>query len=741
MHIRSNTMSVARAFSTIIATIVLVVSSLVILPIGQASAACSRVCKDGNVTYDYDASDTGQNPGCNIPTYTSIMFNRAWACGFFHDDHDMQSATSLAGYLIPPGWGSGQGGMGNIESAQGLIDLVQAGLFNNSYGTHGQVVSAFYVLSMIGQWPPVNGTGPSIGLAQADFNEWVSYIGGYSRYSDDPANNGANSIGPNGYIQWNKSQGSDCGDGDTYYAINAQDIGIYANFSSGASLKPPQGHPVYCNGNWASVEFDTYNNAGSANPGGAASATYIIDRDCGNVEKDANALHTPPPLQFTLAPVIQPSVNGTAGNVAEPGDTLQFTYYVNKSGPDPSSPTTSCNVYQLTQPGYVNPAPPGGSVNNAGVSCPSTFAPGSSQPQVDTWQITDAAANTSYCTAMTVSPQNGNGGTATSPETCIIVANKPYSTLSGADASVGGGIATAPSVCPENTNGTIASWNAGSGNSYAGAGTQFAAYALAALNGFSTAQGMAGGSSTPTTLTFANTAGTGTWGGELATGAACIPNYYATVTTANPTAEPQSQLTSLGSLSKGSYTATGNITTGATTIPTGDQLTLYVNGNLYIDGNITYQSPWATVQDIPKLEVIVQGNIYIAPGVTELDGIYIAQEAPDSSGALNAADDTGGTIYTCAMDDATYSTTATDPNFFYPTCDQQLTVNGAFVANNVNLMRAYGTLPDAAPNTDTTAGYEPAEVFNYNPAVWMAPSTNTGTVGSDDDITSLPPVL
>jgi len=118
----------------------------------------------------------------------------------------------------------------------------------------------------------------------------------------------------------------------------------------------------------------------------------------------------------------------------------------------------------------------------------------------------------------------------------------------------------------------------------------------------------------------------------------------------------------------------------------------------------------------------VKGNIYIAPGVTQLDGFYIAQASSGSA--------TNGVIYTCAS--APFTAAPLNRNL-QNTCSTALTVNGSFNARQVWLLRTAGTL-------STT----PAEKFNYVPELWLsAPFDNGlgGTSGDYDSITSLPPVL
>src|SRR5690606_4776520 len=93
----------------------------------------------------------------------------------------------------------------------------------------------------------------------------------------------------------------------------------------------------------------------------------------------------------------------------------------------------------------------------------------------------------------------------------------------------------------------------------------------------------------------------------------------------------------------GAYQASGNVTVNVNPggIGAGRHVTIYVNGNAYISNNITYQSTtYGNIGQIPSFRLIVRGNIYVAPGVTELNGLYVAM----SNGTPNS-----GKFYTCGQ--------------------------------------------------------------------------------------------
>src|SRR5690606_28577014 len=104
------------------------------------------------------------------------------------------------------------------------------------------------------------------------------------------------------------------------------------------------------------------------------------------------------------------------------------------------------------------------------------------------------------------------------------------------------------------------------------------------------------------------------------------------------------------------------------TIPTGTQAAVYVSGNVYIRNNIVYAGGAANWSNHPYLVVIASGDIRIAPGVTRLDGLFIAQ---------------GGTLYTCAPGVNSNYTAAN----VYASCGNPLTVNGGLLGNDIRFLR------------------------------------------------------
>jgi hypothetical protein len=264
-------------------------------------------------------------------------------------------------------------------------------------------------------------------------------------------------------------------------------------------------------------------------------------------------------------------------------------------------------------------------------------------------------------------------------------------------------------------------WNGLSPYSYAGAGAQYAVQALAQINGFASSQYSA--NSPPTALSFSNS-GTNPPSGLFGTG------FSGTIAdcdfTRDITAQPLT----------GDQTLPGTLTNGVaipSTIPDGQpgQITVYVDGNVYINNPITYDTlGWSSPSQIPYFKlVVVGGNIYIGSNVKQLDGLYVAE--PNGAGQ-------GGIIYTCASgNNAPITPTSAS---YYGTCDNQLVINGAFVATQVQFLRTYDTVGQSNTDNGTPSGSHAAEVFNYTPELWL-PRSGANPNGDYSAITGLPPNL
>jgi hypothetical protein len=259
--------------------------------------------------------------------------------------------------------------------------------------------------------------------------------------------------------------------------------------------------------------------------------------------------------------------------------------------------------------------------------------------------------NQTICRSLFVSPASGTVASR-GFEACVYVAAKPFVSVRGGDVSAGGGVATSANCNTTNSNAAIIGWNSrNASNGYQGAGVQYAAYALSTILDVATSAGNSAGTvAPPDGLSFSNTSANvtvanGIFGGKLGS-APCIPDYYGTlppsggyspINSASVSAALPSGVHFRGVNTRQDLTLTGG------TINPGSRVSVYVNGDVYINGSIKYGygggAGWTAPDRIPLFRLIVNGDIYIAPGVTQLDGIYVAQSVDGTS---------RGIIYTCA---------------------------------------------------------------------------------------------
>lgn len=345
------------------------------------------------------------------------------------------------------------------------------------------------------------------------------------------------------------------------------------------------------------------------------------------------------------------------------------------------------------------------------------------------------------------------GDASNSPLDCefeIEAVSKPYYRVYGGDVVAGAGFmddtsCSPVSTDPDNLPGIIGHNGPVSGG-HRGAGSQLAAFAIGELNGFSTGQRKAVGIPTPTPdyLSFARGSGSPRpYGGQISRGhVSCMPDYFSTL----PSSFSDNINSNTLTLNPGHNVPSTRLQNGRLTINTtptishlsnGESLTVYVNGDVYIDGNIIYSDgPYSSPEEIPSFRVIARGNIYVASWVTRLDGFYIAQPLEDGSKGL---------FYSCVDTDAPFS--APSAESIASDCGtKHLLSYGAVAAQEVRLTRSIGSLGDSSPaeffnfaTNSPTNGGNPAEVFIYSPSMWL----KQGLSGSSefDSYTSLPPIL
>jgi len=275
-------------------------------------------------------------------------------------------------------------------------------------------------------------------------------------------------------------------------------------------------------------------------------------------------------------------------------------------------------------------------------------------------------------------------------------------------------------------------------NGAAGSGSQFAAMSIGQIQNFASAFLRTSAPVPPTGLSFANTTG-GDGGNFKSSCVTTLPDYWTTDQPSNTTSTTLGAITSPTTAGNYPYTTPGG-QLNSLSLPDGASVVIFVDGDVTINGNITYSNAgnlgsWSwdntnRVSNIPSFYIIAKGDINIAPTVSRLDGVYIAQ----------GASRTGGTIRTCSP------STGIDPTTLYNDCNFQLTVNGAFVAKDVRLNRTYKSLRDGAANESPFGGTQNAgEIFNFSPELYLNNPAINATSGPSIDkydfITSLSPVL
>ena len=376
------------------------------------------------------------------------------------------------------------------------------------------------------------------------------------------------------------------------------------------------------------------------------------------------------------------------------------------------------------------------------------------------------------------------------------VANYPYSRSYGNDVISGTVFSNSPSGVNQcNLSASIfASTSPDSGAQPRGSGSQFVALALNQISNFASAflRSAASYPYASNGLSMANTSGNygGYFNGPNDKSCPSVYNYYlnrnqvpstsVSVTSGEnygvmDTADPIKQL-SFSSIVSNNYINLLSSSSNSNAKIQGEHV-IYINGNVYIPNNITYDDTSSNVKYdssngiitgvVPNLYVIASGNIYIGPNVTQLDGIYVAQNQCDWE-SCNPASNLGGYINTCADPSGLLNvSSASQTDKFsttelYDSCKQQLTITGALIGHYVKLERTYasmrnsqqGEYPHNSPPPHSCQqgnGNQPlqpnvaydcsAEIFDFNPINYLGTPSFNSSGYNMDSIISLPPVL
>lgn len=344
-----------------------------------------------------------------------------------------------------------------------------------------------------------------------------------------------------------------------------------------------------------------------------------------------------------------------------------------------------------------------------------------------TWSsgTTGPTYSTVYGSAAIYTVSVTNGGVTKSCQAYVV--NKPFHRVFGGDTLAGVGFAAPDTSCPAASivgNKRQLGFTRNIGGNYTGGGNSHANVATGSI--FEFVSGMLEpGPSNPRVFAFANNGGG--YGGNFNTAnlaSACATNYYSKMVPGLPTPPAN-----VSGLADGSYSYNGNLSLGGGTVPSGVHAIIYVNGNVFISSNIAFAGSGAYGTDptnIPSLRIVAQGNIYVGSGVSELNGVYIAQP--------NGA--SGGSFYTCGFDrgggtfngpsvssgDGSSGNPYISSEYISQCASQPLSVYGAVIARDIKLFRSQGTLPGGTEGYPSSA----AERFIYTPDTWFNgdPSTS-----------------
>ena len=516
---------------------------------------------------------------------------------------------------------------------------------------------------------------------------------------------------------------------------------------------------------------------------------------------------------------------GTLNGASVSDPTTSCVYY-QPAGSQPPNLPTSCSggSVQIIQGQYVNNQLTTYNQGNTYVAPSSGSPPGSySTPPIQAGDQFCSYINLAWTTAWVDASGNaiaegtGNGVNQINPTAtgCVTIHNEPYLQAFGNDV-IGDSAFVPPNISCQDTSsygsGIYAYSNTSSSTTpqnSSGSYSQFATQALCAIEGMSSAGLLRSSSSNylPTYLSFSNTNninGNGTAGGD----ATNLGGYFGVPVSA-PTQNyfrdelPNSQSLSGNSIptTSGDYNAsttgggsTSYVQLGNSGQGTGDvqyiypgtKIAIFVKGNVYITNNIEYAgsnpgSAWSSnnpitgsINNIPSFWLIVSGNIYIAPNVTQLDGVYIAQ--PSSNNVTGPT----GIIDTCAQATGAYQVSqlygdvaqVTGNSVVHNGCNRQLTINGAIMDQATIFDRSFSSLRysnngnsssplisenpyNPSSQTCGTAGQDingayssnstfktcAAEVINFTPEVYLSQPALEPIIGKYDYITSLPPLL
>jgi hypothetical protein len=367
-----------------------------------------------------------------------------------------------------------------------------------------------------------------------------------------------------------------------------------------------------------------------------------------------------PCYNYAVEPYIQRT--DSTDNFVEQGETVTFQHSMTVTGTTGTKPSTGWTGKSRNIP--VN-APQYARDNSEGrptdvrTGGPSAFTQGTHILWSETVNTTAIPVGQKICRSTSVKPMSSvSGSVLNSAELCVIIAKRPAVHMDGSDVWLGGSF---PSV---NANCNVASSSART------TASSKAKYAITASGGVNGLQSNDGGASK---LIFANGPPAGSFGQSKH----CLTDFAQSGIAAVPQG-PLGGPVNLSGFATGVYSFNGDVSINPSTIS--NQITVIVAGNITIEGDIKYTNGSHNgISNLPQLILIAQkntggtgGNITLRNGVAQIDGVYIAQ-------GHGTGISQGGAFRTCEDRPANEAS-----------CNVQLKVNGAVIANSLSLRRTGG---------------------------------------------------
>ncbi len=319
-------------------------------------------------------------------------------------------------------------------------------------------------------------------------------------------------------------------------------------------------------------------------------------------------------------------------------------------------------------------------------------------------------------------------------------------TFSG-DTVAGLGFAKANGTCGVSAGANVKAYIS---SANAGSGSQLATFAPGGIFGFLSSVKNTNPAPKPNGLSFGGVPLTGPLAADQKIGGGysingCQEDYFTTKQRTSPQPTPVTNTLNIANLEDAKqYKSFGDLTINGGDLGS-KSVSVFVEGNVTLSSNITSNS--FDSNKPPAFRLYVKGNIYVDAGITELNGVFVAQ--PNDDG-------TRGEIYTCALGNNKVSFGTNGPSIlsYANTCKNQLKVYGNFTAKRVFLDRIKNTGTISSINTANDGSIDEyynstnaSEVFIWPPYLYLpeANRSDAETTGpSSDDykfIGTLPPVL